>query len=307
MSDLRVLPVLLAPTASGKKDLVLRLLEDFPDLRVIFCDSRKLYRELEIGTAKPPKSIRGMNAFMVDLLDLSEQWDAHRFAREAWNLIEHFLEKGDPVLITAGTPLYLIALHRGLFPAPPPDPALRQHLERQAREHPNLPHRMLQMVDPPRARKLHPRDHVRILRALEVFYQTGVPMSLLQKRFPLQPRFQPVVVGIHRPYRELRKRIEDRVDDMVRDGLFEETRALLERYPPDAPGFRTTGYRELLPYFEGKISREEAVRQVKRRTWEYARQQLRFFRGWMGDIPFLPFDEALKEIRRAIREIYGLS
>ena len=301
------IPVLLAPTASGKKDLVLRLLEVFPDLRVIFCDSRKLYRELEIGTAKPPREIRGVNAFMVDLLALNEQWDAHTFAREARDLIQKFLNRGEAVLITAGTPLYFIALHRGLFPAPPPEAGVRTRLERLAREDPERPHRILSMVDPVRARVLHPRDHVRILRALEVFYQTGTPMSLLMKRHPLTPRFEAVVVGIHRPYPELRQRIEDRVDRMVRDGLFEETAALLERYPPGAPGFRTTGYRELLPYFAGEISREEAIRAVKRRTWEYARQQLRFFRRWVGEIPFLPFDEAFSRLKDILREVYGLS
>lgn len=305
MTALRI-PVLLAPTASGKKDLILRLLEDFPRLRVIFCDSRKLYRELEIGTAKPPRSIRGIHAFMVDLLTLNEQWDAHTFAREAWRLVQDFLSRGEPVLITAGTPLYLVALHRGLFPAPPPDPELRARLSHLSRRDPARPHRLLAMVDPPRARTLHPHDHVRILRALEVFFQTGTPMSLLLKRFPMKPRFEPVIIGIHRPYPELRKRIEDRVDDMVRDGLFEETEALLRRYPSNAPGFRTTGYRELLPFFRGEISREEAIRRVKGRTWEYARQQLRFFRGWMGDVPFLPFEEAYEALRKVIREIYRL-
>ncbi len=301
------LPVLLAPTASGKKDLVLRLLETFPRLRVIFCDSRKLYRELEIGTAKPPREIRGTHAFMVDLLDLSQQWDAHTFARNAWRQISAFLQQGDPVLITAGTPLYFIALHRGLFPAPSPDPGLRKHLSRLAENAPDLPHRILSVVDPVRARRLHPHDHVRILRALEVFYQTGTPMSLLMKRHPLQPRFEPVVVGIHRSYPELRRRIENRVDGMVRDGLFEETASLLERYPPDAPGFQTTGYRELLPYFSGRISREEAIRNVKRRTWVYARQQLRFFRKWVGNVPFLPFEEALTRLKATLRELYGLT
>jgi len=300
--DLPRIPVLLAPTASGKKDLILRLLEVYPDLRVIFCDSRKLYRELEIGTAKPPREIRGTNAFMVDLLDLSEQWDAHTFAEKAWRLVQGFLKKGDPVLITAGTPLYYIALHRGLFPAPLPESGVRARLERMAREDPERPYRILSMVDPVRARVLHPHDHVRILRALEVFYQTGTPMSLLMKHYPLTPRFEAVVVGIHRPYPELRKRIEERVDKMVRDGLFEETAALLVAHPPEAPGFRTTGYRELLPYFAGKITREEAIRAVKRRTWEYARQQLRFFRGWVGDISFLPFDQAFSRLKDILRE-----
>ncbi len=300
------IPVLLAPTASGKKDLVLRLLEVFPNLRVIFCDSRKLYRELEIGTAKPPREIRGVNAFMVDLLDVSERWDAHAFAEEAWRLIRHFLEKGDPVLITAGTPLYFIALHRGLFPAPPPDPALRERLEHLAARSPDLPHRVLSVVDPARARILHPHDRVRVLRALEVFFQTGTPMSLRMKQHPLTPRFEPVVVGIHRSYPELRQRIEDRVDRMVQDGLFEETARLLERYPPEAPGFQTTGYRELLPYFSGRISQEEAIRDVKRRTWIYARQQLRFFRRWVGNVPFLPFEDALARLKTILREGSGL-
>ncbi len=304
MESLPTLPVLIAPTASGKKDLVLALLEHVPRLRVIFCDSRKLYRELEIGTAKPPREIRGRHAFMVDLLTVSQRWDAHTYATQAWSWIQRFREAGDPVLITAGTPLYLVALHRGLFPAPPVSPALRRHLETFRRHHPDRLHALLAMVDPPRARALHPNDHVRILRALEVFFQTGVPMSVHLRRNPLRPRFHPLLIGIRRPYPELRRRIEERVDRMVQDGLFEEMHRLLERYPPEAPGFQTTGYRELLPYFRGTLSRDAAIRAVKKRTWEYARQQIRFFRKWFPDIRWMTFEEAFQALLHALNTLF---
>lgn len=305
MDILPIIPVLVAPTASGKKDLILSLLDEFPSLQIVFCDSRKIYRELEIGTAKPPKIIRGKNAWMVDLLRVDERWDAHTYARYAWKRIQFFRTSGLPVLVTAGTPLYLVALHRGLFPAPPPSPTLRAFLENlQKQRHGQRLHEMLTLVDPRRARNLHPNDHVRILRALEVFFQTGLPMSLLMERHPLRPRFRPLLIGIDRSYPDLRQRIENRVDAMVKDGLFEEVETLLKRYPPESPGFQTTGYRELLPYFQGKISKEEAIQRVKKRTWEYARQQRRFFRKWFSDIQWMPFKQARKELLEILRKAH---
>jgi len=279
----------------------LRLLERFPELTVIYADSRKLYTELEIGTAKPPRHLRGTRILGVDLLRVDERASAAAYARQARAWLKSLLASDRPVLVVAGTPLYLIALHRGLFPAPPPLEALRRKLEHA---HRTMGSRWawLRWVDPVRARQVHPHDHVRIQRALEVFFQTETPMSLLQRLHPFQPVFRPIFVGIRRPYPELRTRIERRVEDMVRDGLFEEMEKLLQRYPPEAPGFMTTGYRELLPYFEGRISREQAIREVVKRTWIYARQQLRFFRRWYPEIPWMPFDEALQRMTEVMQE-----
>ncbi len=300
MPSLIRVPVLIAPTASGKKELVLRLLEQFPDLTVIYADSRKLYTELEIGTAKPPRDLRGTRILGVDLLRVDERASAAAYAHQARGWLEERLSQKRRILVVSGTPLYFIALHRGLFPAPQPRKELRRFLERAVQRKGSV-WAWLQWVDPQRAHRVHPHDHVRTQRALEVFFQTQAPMSLLQRIHPFQPLFTPVFAGILRPYPELRERIARRVQDMVRDGLFEEVETLLQRYPVDAPGWMTTGYRELIPYFLGKISRDQAIRDVIRRTWVYARQQLRFFRRWYPQIPWMSFEEAYDRLEQVLR------
>ncbi len=292
-------PVLVAPTASGKTQVVLRLLEIFPDLVVLSADSRKIYRHLEIGTNKPPREVRHRFRF-VDLLEPTEPYDAHTFRQQAEAEILRAREQGQRVLVVAGTPLYLYALFRGLFRAPRPDPALRrQLLERWHRGEPL--YEELQRVDPETARRVHPSDWIRITRALEVYLQTGRPISWWQRHRREEPRVAPRYVGLQRPRAELRRRIEERVQRMMAAGLLEEVRALLQRYPAESPGFRTIGYRELIAHLQGSLPLEEAIRAIQRNTKVYLRRQLYFFRK-LGPIDWRPPEAVLPRLQALLQD-----
>ncbi len=291
-------PVLVAPTASGKTHLVLQLLEEFPRLVVISADSRKIYRHLEIGTNKPPREVRHRFR-LVDFLEPTEFFDAYTFRQLAEQEIQRARQEGRPVLVVAGTPLYLYALFRGLFRAPRTDPEIRRRLlERWHRGEPL--YEELQRVDPETARRVHPADWIRITRALEVYYQTGRPISWWRTHRAETPRYAPLYVGLYRSRPELYRRIEHRVEAMMAAGLLEEVQALRRRYPADSPAFRTIGYRELLRYLEGEGTLDQAVQAIKRNTKVYLRRQTYFFRK-LGDIPWLPPEQALQ----ALREVLG--
>ncbi len=269
---------IVGPTASGKTAFALRLAERFR-IRLISVDSRKIYRKMDIGTAKPPPEKRSLFR-LIDILEPSERFSAAEFARRAEEEARRALDEGLVPVMVGGTVLYYKAFFEGLFEAPDPDPALRQALlERVKEEGSPALWRELARVDPEAARKIHPNDWVRITRALEVYYQTGVPISELRKRKPRRP-FQPFYVTLPVDRQTLYERINARVDRMMKEGLLKETERLLEEYGPQAPGLLTIGYRELALYLLGKIKRlEVAVNLIKKRTRQFARRQIYFMRS----------------------------
>lgn len=281
-------PVLLAPTASGKTEILLRLLDEIPNLHIVLVDSRKIYKELEIGTNKPPTNLRH-HFSMIDLISVSETYNAMRFREAAERIMIQKMQAGYRILVAGGTPLYFYALFRGLFRAPPPDPTLRNRLLERWRRGEDL-YAELRSVDPETATRVNPRDWIRITRALEVYYQTGQPISVLRRTQRVEPRFAPIYYGLLLPRPVLRRRIEERVDRMIQRGLVEEVESLLARFPPDSPGFRTIGYRELLEYFSGHRSLSEAVQRIKRNTKIYMRRQLYFMRK-LGEVTWFTTPE----------------
>ena len=298
MAAKRVL-VLLGPTAVGKTELTRKLLEVFPDFRFILADSRKIYIGLDIGTAKPPPDLRPFFR-MFDLIPPDRHYSAMDYAKAAREEIERAEKEGKVPLVVGGTPLYIRALFEGLFEAPPPDPELRRTLlERFHREGAEALHQELRRVDPEAAARIHPHDWIRLTRALEVYYQTGVPISRLRRERKEETGLKPLYLGVIRPRPELYERINRRVDRMMEQGLLEEVRSLLSRYPPSAPGFRTIGYQELIRHLIGEWSLDEAVRKIKGNTRLYARKQLRFFRK-LGQITW--FDLSRPEEEAALLE-----
>ena len=269
---------IVGPTASGKTAFALKLAEEFR-IRLISVDSRKIYKGMDIGTAKPPPEKRGLFR-LVDILEPSQRFSAAEFARRAEEEVKRALEEGLTPVMVGGTVLYYKAFFEGLFEAPEPDPALRQALlERVKEEGSPALWRELVRVDPEAARKIHPNDWVRITRALEVYYQTGLPISELRKRKPKRP-YEPLYVTLPVDRPSLYERINRRVDRMMEEGLLEETERLLEAYGPSAPGLLTIGYRELALYLLGKIKKlDTAVNLIKKRTRQFARRQIYFMRS----------------------------
>jgi tRNA dimethylallyltransferase len=275
-------PRLLAvvgPTAAGKTAVALRLAEELGG-EVLSCDSMQVYRGMDVGTAKPTPAERArVPHHLLDVVDPDEDFSAARYVELADAAAAAISARGRVVVVCGGTGLYLRALVRGLFPAPRPDPALRaRHREAGAAA---VRERLL-AVDPEAARGILPGDLVRLSRALEVYEQTGVPISELRRRAAGPPRYPARLVGLAPPRPELHARIDARFDQMMAAGFLDEVRRLLDRYGPAARPLGALGYAQLRDHLLGRVSLEEAVRLGKRDTRRYARRQLTWFRSEPG-------------------------
>ena len=275
------IPVIVGATASGKSRLACRL-ADAIGARIISVDSRKIYRRLDIGSAKPsPEVIARYNYGMIDVVDPDEQYSAYQYARAAVALIEQTIASDRIPLLVGGTGFYLRALKDGLFDGPDADPEIREEIERSALATGwKAVYEKLQEVDPETASHIDPHNKVRLTRALEVYYLTGTPISALQRSGGYQrPPWKFLLFGIDLPRAQLYDNIGIRTELMVKRGLFDEVRSLLDSgIGSDAPGLRTVGYAEVLDYLVGKTDQRSTIEKIKINTRHYAKRQLTWFR-----------------------------
>ena len=260
----RVLCV-VGPTASGKTKMAVALARRFGG-EVVSVDSMQIYRGMTIGTAAPTAAeMEGVPHHMIAVADPAESWSVARFCQAADGCIRDILARGRLPVLAGGTGLYLDALIRGDDFAP----------GRQGGEV------RLRPVDPETAGRLHLRDEKRILRALEIYEQTGEPMSLRDRRGRQRPdRYEAVYIGLNfRDRADLRQRIDRRVDDMVRQGLLQEVQDLLDSgLPRDATALQAIGYKQFLAVADGAATTDQAVEEVKLRSRQYAKRQLTWLR-----------------------------
>lgn len=271
--------VLTGPTAVGKTELSVRLAERF-GAEIVSADSRQVYKELTIGTAKPePELLARVPHHFIDELHLGEPFSAGIFAEQAETRIREILARGRAPLIVGGSTLYLHALLHGLADVPPVAGEVRAALEeRLVREGAHALYRELERVDPPSARTMDPTKTQRLVRALEVFHGTGRPLSDYHRE-QTPPPFSYRVLVLHRDRAVLYDRINRRVDAMLEAGLLDETRDLLRRgIDPSINALRTIGYREAISFLQGEVPYGEMVRLMKRNTRRYAKRQLTWFR-----------------------------
>ncbi|MFW6112994.1 MAG: tRNA (adenosine(37)-N6)-dimethylallyltransferase MiaA [Thermodesulfobacteriota bacterium] len=273
--------VLVGPTAVGKTAVALEVAEAL-GAEIINADSMQVYRELDIGTAKPTPAERArVPHHLVDVADPDEPYDAARYAREGRAVIAVLGRRGVPPLVAGGTGLYIKALLGGLFHQEEAVQAVRPRLARELAEQ-GLPalYQRLESLDPATARRLAPGDTYRILRALEVVEATGRPLSELHAAHGFQDRpYDTVKIGLTRPREELYRRIEARVDLMVAQGWLEEVRELRRRYAPEIKPLQALGYRRLVAVVQGDLTLAEAVELTKTETRRYAKRQLTWFRA----------------------------
>ena len=273
----------VGPTACGKTKMGVALARRLNG-EVVSVDSMQLYRGMAIGTAAPTaEEMEGVPHHMVAVADPRESWSAARYAAEADKCVQDILRRGKRPVLVGGTGLYLDALVRGTdFAAGSQDTPLRRHLqERLRREGAETLLEELRRVDPDSAARLHLRDEKRILRALEVYEETGEPMSRRDKRGREKPdRYQALYIGLNfRDRADLRERIDRRVDEMVRRGLLQEVQALLDGgLPRDATALQAIGYKQFLAVADGTATAEQAVEEVKLRSRQYAKRQLTWLR-----------------------------
>jgi tRNA dimethylallyltransferase len=281
MNDVRAVAI-VGPTAVGKSDLGLTLAEAVGG-EIVGADSRQVYRYLDIGTAKPSAADRGrVPHHLLDVADPDERFDAARYRALALAAIQATSARERAVVICGGTGLYLRVLRHGLFRGPARSPEVRARLQALEDEGgPGALHRRLASVDPIAAARLHPRDLVRIVRALEVLELTGRPISVWQDEHRFGERGPEVLVlGCARPPDELGRCIAARCDAMIGAGLLDEIRALWARgYGPELAPLQSVGYREMGAYLRGECSGATARAAFARATRRLAKRQLTWFRA----------------------------
>ena len=273
----------VGPTACGKTTLGVLLAKRYGG-EVVSADSMQIYRGMTIGTAAPTaEEMDGVPHHMIAVADPAEQWSAARYAQAAIPIVDDILKRGKLPILVGGTGLWLDAVVQGREFAPgQAGGAVRRELEAQlAAEGMEPLLQELRRVDPESAARLHPADTKRILRALEVYRETGETITAHDERTrSLPPRYDAVWLGLRFADREdMKALIDRRVDAMVRSGLEEEVRALLQSgLPPSATAWQAIGYKEFLGVLEGTATMEQAVAEVKLRSRQYAKRQLTWLR-----------------------------
>lgn len=277
--DKPVVIVLVGPTAVGKTETALTLAQEL-NCEIISADSMQVYRGMNIGTAKASQTEQQLvKHHLLDIVNPDQRFTVAEWVRLAEKTIAEITSRNRLPLITGGTGLYVNALIDGfLFPDRGANELLRRKLYRQARVEPEKLHQVLQSVDPKAAAKLHPNDHRRIIRALEVYYTSGNPISELQAKTPAQQNYNAIMIGLNRKRQHLYQRIEQRVDQMVASGLIDEVKSLLDQYPQQPTALQAIGYKEIALFIQNQITLDEAISLIKRETRRYAKRQLSWFR-----------------------------
>ncbi len=273
---------LTGATASGKTQVSLELAK-LLDAEIISLDSMAIYRGMDIGTAKSTAVDQAkIRHHLIDIVDPPDAFSVSQYRNAALQKIDEIKGRGKEVLFVGGTALYLKALLRGMFEGPPADWDFRNEIEREIEEMgAEFLHQRLQMVDPVSAHNLHPNDHRRIIRALEVYKKTGKPISHWQMQFDQgRTADQCRVFTLRHPRPILHERIEKRVDSMFELGLIDEVRSLLDQW--DAFGKtagQAVGYREAIDHIQEDVELDVTIDKVRVRTRRFARHQETWFRG----------------------------
>lgn len=299
------------PTASGKTALAVAMAKAL-DGEVISCDSMQIYRGMDIGTAKPTvQEMAGIPHHMLDVAEPGEDFSVSRYCTLADPILQDILSRGKTAIIAGGTGLYMDALIRGNAFAPYPSTGMREKLEVEAEElGMEAMLEKLRNIDPHAAEKLHIADRKRIIRALEVWYETGKTITehnLMTQAIP--PKYQPVWFGLEDENRaDLYARIDRRVDAMLDAGLMDEIKALLDRgISEKSTAMQAIGYKEFVDVLQGEFSLQEATDRVKQASRHYAKRQLTWFRRnpqihWLRRSPTDDTDKILARARQYLGE-----
>ncbi len=295
------------PTASGKTALSIALAQEL-NAEIVSCDSMQVYRRMDIGTAKPSLQERASIVHhMLDVAEPDEDFSVSRYCEMASPIVDSILAKGKTCIIVGGTGLYMDSLIRGNAFAPFPSTGMRQKLEAQPIEQ---VFSQLQAIDPEAAARLHLSDKKRIIRAMEVYLETGETITAHNKRTQaIPPRYTPLWFALEDENRQdLYDRIDRRVDQMLEMGLVDEIRGLLDSgIPANCTAMQAIGYKEFLAALDGRISIQEAADQVRQASRHYAKRQLTWFRRnpnihWLRRRPGGSSEEILSAARQILHE-----
>ncbi len=299
------------PTASGKTALAVELAKELNG-EVVSCDSMQVYRRMDIGTAKPTvDEMQGIVHHMLDVAEPDEDFSVSRYCSLASPIVDNIIARGKTAIIAGGTGLYMDSLIRGNDFAPFPATGMREKLEAQADDQGmEAMLSLLRGVDPEAAERLHVADRKRIIRALEVYYETGETITQHNRKTQaIPPRYNPLWLGLDFEDRaQLYSRIDRRVDVMLEAGLVQEIENLLaEGIPAKCTAMQAIGYKEFIDALDGKISIEDAADQVRQASRHYAKRQLTWLRRnpnmhWLIRKPDDDFGKILENARHIVRE-----
>ena len=299
------------PTASGKTALAVELAKELNG-EVVSCDSMQIYRRMNIGTAKPtPEEMQGIRHHMLDVAEPEEDFSVSRYCCLAAPIVDDIVSRGKTAIIAGGTGLYMDSLIRGNDFAPFPSTGVREQLDAEADSRGiQVLFDRLKSIDPEAAGKLHLSDRKRIIRALEVYLETGETITAHNRKTQLiPPRYTPIWLGLDFENRaDLYGRIDLRVGMMLEAGLVEEIRSLLDSgIPEKCTAMQAIGYKEFVAALDGQCTIEEAADQVRQSSRRYAKRQLTWFRRnqsihWLIRHPGQDSAEILEAARQVLRE-----
>ncbi len=301
-------PCIVGPTGVGKTEISVKMALKYK-AEIISADSRQIYKYMDVGTDKPSQELQKLVKFhLIDIIPPDKVYSAGDYAREALRIIKRLHSQSKRFILVGGSGLYIKALFSPLFPDIGKDSELRDKLGK-------LPtHKLyqeLKKIDPESSNRIHPHDRQRIIRALEVYEITGIPLSeQWKKKSRPKEELLPFYIGLFLKRSLLYSRIYNRFDEMIRRGFIEEVKRLKGLgYSKELYAFNAVGYREIFEYLEGRVSLEKAIKEAKRRTKEYARRQLIWFKNQQGIrwIDCENREEAEGKIERLLAEVWGVN
>ncbi|MHC4553469.1 MAG: tRNA (adenosine(37)-N6)-dimethylallyltransferase MiaA [Planctomycetota bacterium] len=272
--------LIMGVTASGKSALAFELAKTL-NAEIISVDSMKVYRRMNIGTAKPPTEKRAQLPYhLIDVVEPSEAFSVDKFLDLTEKAVTDIHGRGKPVVAVGGTAMYIKSLLFGLFEGPGSDEAIRDQLKIEANEVGLAAlHQRLTGIDPEAAERIHPNDEKRIIRALEVYQLTGKPISTFQKQWEAKPSTDWTVIGLRRDKQLENSRMNARVKRMMDMGLRDEVASLMKEQPPLSPqAAAAIGYAEMIEHLKGNMELEDTVERIKINTRRFAKSQRTWFK-----------------------------
>jgi tRNA dimethylallyltransferase len=301
------LVVLIGPTAVGKTKMSIELAKRL-NAEIISGDSMQIYKGMDIGTAKITKQeMDGIPHHLIDIKDPAEPFSVAEFQQLVRPLIQEITDRGKLPMIVGGTGLYIQSvIYDYRFSDAPSDPAYREDLRHMAKEKgAEALYEELKRIDPESAGRIHPHNLRRVIRALEIYRCTGKTMAEWQQTQTHELLYQAAIIGLTMEREQLYRRINERVDQMVAQGLLDEVKILYERGLRNCQSIQAIGYKEIYAYLDGELSFAEAVEQLKQNSRRYAKRQLTWFRNkmpvrWFDMTDLSRFTEKRDEILRYI-------
>jgi tRNA dimethylallyltransferase len=287
--------ILLGPTGVGKTDISYKLAQKISNIEIVSADSMQIYKYMDIGTAKPDKSILNtIKHHMIDIVDPAENFDVIQYSKLATNIILDVFKRGKIPILLGGSGLYITSIIEPIFSGPNKDSIYREILEEESKIYgKEYLYNKLVKIDPISTLKINSNDLKRIIRALEVYQSTGKTISYLQKKaFNKNVKFKYHIIGLKRDRENLYQRINLRVDKMIEDGFIEEVKALREiGYNENLNSMQGLGYKQINKHLNGIYTEEEAIDLIKIDTRHYAKRQMTWFNHKIKNIEWIDLDE----------------